>query len=126
MVLSTCAKANTPIKMGIIARPPLRKELPKVKRYVPVKLSTPTVANSKPRIPPIRPLITDFPDTLVMMLMPKKASAKYSGDLKFRATLARYVAPNTSTTQLNSPPHRDEKVDIPSARPGCRICTDMG
>lgn len=80
----------------------------------------------RPGIPPIRPLITDFPDALVMMLMPKKASAKYSGDLKFKATFARYVAPNTSTTQLNSPPHRDEKVDIPSAHPGCRICTDMG
>ena len=30
-----------------MARPPLRKELPKVKRYVPVKLSTPTVAEQQ-------------------------------------------------------------------------------
>ena len=32
----------------------------------------------------------------------------------------------TSTTQLKRPPHNDEKVEILSARPGCRMMTAMG
>ena len=77
-------------------------------------------------MPPMRPLMTDLPDTPVMMLMPKKARAKYSGEVKFNATLARAVELNTSTTQLKRPPHNDEKVEILSARPGCRMTTAMG
>ena len=86
----------------------------------------PIVARSKPSTPPIKPFTIDFDETLVIILIPNNASAKYSGALNSKATLASMGEKTTRAKQLNNPPNNEEKVEMPRARPGCLSLVAIG
>jgi hypothetical protein len=54
---------------------------------------------------------------LEIMLIPKKAKAKVSGALNFRAMLARVGAIKISIMPLIMPPPKEATVEIPKALP---------
>lgn len=80
-------------------------------------LSMPTKARMSPRRPEIRPLSSDLPLMLEMMLIPKNASANVSGALNLRAMLARVGAMKTSIRPLIIPPVAEAMVEMPKALP---------
>ena len=69
--------------------------------------------------PPRRPFKIDPDETLVMILSPNTASAKYSGFENFSATDASIGEKMIKQIALKIPPNVEPNVDKPSARPGC-------
>ena len=65
-------------------------------------------------------------DTLVMILSPNIASAKYSGLENFKATDASNGEKMIKQIALNTPPNVEPKVDKPKALPGCFNFVAMG
>jgi hypothetical protein len=61
--------------------------------------------------------VTESPLILAMMVSPKNASAKYSGDRNASATLAISGASSVRRTTLVAPPTNDATVAIPMALP---------
>ena len=126
MDASTWEKANTPIRIGIKEMPPIRYVEPNVKRIFPVMASIPIVPIKSPSAPPISPLITEPEDTLVIILMPNSARAKYSALEKVSATFASCGAKTIRQIAENTPPNILPVVESPSARPGCPILFAIG
>lgn len=84
-----------------------------VKRIAPLIPLMPTVARNRPIRPPIMPLITLPEETLVIMLRPKIAKAKYSGLENCSATFASCGASKIRQTVLKIPPAVLAKVERP-------------
>ena len=85
---------------------------------VPVIASMPTVAKKRPIRPPMIPFTTLPLETLVIILRPKIAKAKYSGLENCNATFANWGASKIRQMVLKTPPKVLANVDNPKARPG--------
>ena len=93
--------------------------LPNVNLETPLTASIPTVASKIPSLPLIRPFTRLFPLTDAITESPKIASAKYSGELNFIATLLICGAKNKRHNALTNPPNVDAVRAMSSALLGC-------
>ena len=92
--------------------------LPKVKRLLPLMLSTPTVASSMPSAPLTRPFMMLLPLTEAMIDRPNRARAKYSGAPKLMAIWLMGGEKNSRASALTSPPKVEATSAISSALSG--------
>ena len=114
-----CAIAYTPSKTASILIPLYNLIFPNVNLVTPLTESIPTVANKIPSPPLIRPFTRLFPLTDAITESPKIASAKYSGELNFIATLLICGAKNRRQNALTRPPNVDATSAISNALLGC-------
>ena len=121
MVVRTCEKAKRPMRIGMKDTPPMRYMLVPVKRMAPLMGSMPIVAMKRPMRPPIMPLMTEPEDTLVIMLTPKIANAKYSGFENCSATFASCGAKMSRQTAEKMPPNMLPVVEMPAHGPAAYI-----
>ena len=111
--------ANMPIRAMMRSMPAMSLRWPKIKRAVPLMLSTPIVAINRPMHAPMSPLKMLLLDTPAMTDRPKTARAKYSAGPKSRVTLAICGARNSRAKALISPPMVEANRAICRALKAC-------
>ena len=111
------ATANMPIKTAIKSIPFRSSTCPKVKRFTPVTGSMPTVPSIRPKAPAINPLTIESLPRLVIMVSPRKTSAKYSGGPKESAYSESRGPTDINTSRLNVPATQEPMAVIPKAQP---------
>ena len=77
--------------------------------------SVPAIERTMPISPAIRPFVMDLPETVEIIVKPKKARAAYSGAEKLVHNAASFGAAKTRIAQLTSEPTPLAKAAHPNA-----------